>query len=389
MNSQSPLPEIDFLLVGQDKEVLEQDARVLQQAGHKNIRVVLTGIEGRHVLKNSRVRFVITDLQMRCMNGIELLKLIRRTPGLSDIPVLIISDNRQKEMILYAIDEMVDGYLATPYSGKDLLQAINNIHKRKKLTALQQEIRRARHFILGKNYEKAVDKAKEVLAQDKNNSEALFILSEGYYWLRELDKAKQMLNMYLKQNPASGKGTHLLSKVCRLDGACGDAFGLLLKAHKENPLNIDLTIDLGKFYLEMDMEAKAREVFAEVMSSGPTDLNLIKMGKAFLKKGRLEDAAGYLDKTVQPLPETAFIFAQLGQKLEEAGSLEASVRQFNKCLELVPDHPEYLVKLAEVYGRLGDAAKANEVLEQCLMSHPGHEQAKKLLETAARERHDR
>ncbi|MCJ7601947.1 MAG: response regulator, partial [Desulfobulbaceae bacterium] len=205
MNRQSQMQEIDFLLVGQHQEILNQDARVLREGGHENIRIVLTGIEARHVLKNSRVRFVITDLQMPCMNGIELLKLIRRTPGLSDIPVLIISDNRQKEMILYAIDEMVDGYLATPYNGEDLLQAINSIHKRKKLTALQNEIRLARHLILAKNYEKGIDKAKAVLSYDKNNSEALFILSEGYYWLRELDKAKQFLKMYLKENPASSK----------------------------------------------------------------------------------------------------------------------------------------------------------------------------------------
>jgi len=384
MNSQSQMQELDFLLVGQDKEVLEQDARVLQQAGHKNILIVRSGIEARHVLKNSRVRFVITDLQMPCMNGIELLRLIRRTPGLFDIPVLIISDNRQKETILYAIDEMVDGYLATPYRAEDLRQSINNIHKRRKLTALQNELRLARHLILVKNYEKAIDKAKGVLAQDKNNSDALFVLSEAYYWQQELDKAKHFLNMYLKENPASGKGMHLLSKVCRLDGAYGDAFGLLLKAHKENPLNLDLAIDLGKFYLEMDMEDKSREIFAAVMSAGPTDLNLIKMGKAFLKKDRPEDAAAYLDETVQPLPETAFIFAQLGQKLGDAGNLEAAVRQFRKCLELVPDHPEYLVKLAEIYLQQGNVAQAKETLEQCLRSHPGHEQARKFLEPIAR-----
>jgi len=378
------MPEIDFLLVGHKQEVLDEDARVLRQAGHENICTVLTGIEARHVLKNSRVRFVITDLQMPCMNGIELLKLIRRTPGLSDIPVLIISDNRQREMILYAIDEMVDGYLATPYNGDDLLQAINKIHKRKQLTALQNELRLARHLILGKNYEKAIEKAKGILAHDLNNSDALFILSEGYYWLRELDKAKQFLNMYLKGNPASGKGAHLLSKVCRLDGACGDAFGLLLKAHKENPLNVDLTIDLGKFYLEMDMEEKAQEVFREVMSSGPTDLNLIKIGKAFLKKGRLEDSAAYLDKTVQPLPETVFVFAHLAQKLEDAANLSAAVKQFKKCLELVPDHPDYLVKLGEIYLKQGEVAKAKEVLEQCLKCHPANEQAKKLLVHVAR-----
>ncbi|MBI5557349.1 MAG: tetratricopeptide repeat protein [Deltaproteobacteria bacterium] len=353
MTTHSLKQEIDFLLVGRNQEILERDAQILQETGYGNIRIVRSGIEARNLLKDMNVHFVVTEWRMPCMNGIELLRLIRRTSGLSDIPVLMTSDNRHRDMVLYAIDEMVDGYLAMPYSREDLLHAVSAVRKRKQLSPLQAGIRQARHFVLLKNYDKAIEKAKEILGHDPKNTDALFVLSESYYWLRDLDKAKQFLKAYLQENPASGKGMHLLSKVCRLDGQSGDAFGLLLKAHKENPLNIDLTIDLGKFYLEMNMEDNAREIFNLVMSSEPTDLNLIKIGKALLKKGRAEEAAQYLDKTVHPLPETVYIFAQLAEMLEKGGNHEASARQFKRCLALVPDHPEYLVRLGEVLARQG------------------------------------
>ena len=377
--------EIDFLLVGQNEETLLRDAHVLQEAGHKNVLIAHAGLEARNILRTSRVHFVITELRMSRMSGLELLKLIRRTPGLSEIPVLLTSENRQKEMVLHAIDEMVDGYLAKPYSGEDLLHAVNTVVKKRTLSPPKSRIRQARLYLLLKNYDKAIETAKEVLYHDKNNSDAFFILSESYYWLREFDKARHFLEMYLKENPASAKGMHLLSKVCRLHGACGDAFGILIKAHRENPLNIDLTIDLGKFYLEMSMEDKARELFNQVMASEPTDLNLIKIGKAFLKKDSLQDAALYLDKAVQPLPETAYVFAHFAQLLENSGDHEASARQYEKCLQLVPGHPEYLVRLGEVLLKQGERGKAQAVLSQCLQNNPENEQAAKFLEQAGRE----
>lgn len=375
--------EINVLLVGRNQETLLRDARVLQEAGHQHVVIAHAGLEARNILRTSRVHFVIAELRMSPMSGLELLKLIRRTPGLSEIPVLLTSENRQKEMVLHAIDEMVDGYLAKPYSGEDLLHAVNAVVKRRTLSPPQSRIRQARQHLLLKNYDKAVETAKEVLYHDKNNSDAFFILSESYYWLQEFDKARHFLQMYLKEKPASGKGMHLLSKVCRLHGECGDAFGILVKAHRENPLNIDLTIDLGKFYLEMNMEEKARELFNQVMASEPTDLNLIKIGKALLKKGSLADAAGYLDKTVQPLPETAYVFARFAQLLENSGDYEASARQYEKCLQLVPGHPEYLARLGEVSAKQGERGKAQAVPAQGRQTDPDREQEAKLPEEAA------
>ena len=384
MNDNQPQSEgIDFLLVGVNQETLDRDVSVLQQAGHADIRTVHSGVEARNVLKRGQVHFVITEMNLPAMNGLELLRLIRRTPGLSDLPVLMTSDSRNKEVVLYAVDEMVDGYLATPYTGDDLLKAIHGIVARRKNASLhQQMLRKARRLVLAKNYDKAITISKEVLARDVNNSDALFVLSEAYFHLHQPDRSRQFLEMYLGKQPSSSKGTHLLSKVCRLDGSHGDAFTLLLKAHKENPLNIDLAIALGKFYLDMEMEENAQQIFNQILASEPTDLNLIKIGKAFLKKNRVTDAALYLQKTVDPLPETAFVFAQFAEMLQKNGNLAESAVQYEKCLQLVPDHPEYLFRLGELYLTLGELDKARLLCLEWLKRQPEAEEAKKLFALA-------
>ncbi len=376
----APTQEMDFLLVGVNQETLDRDAEILRQAGHVAVRLAHSGVEARSLMKSASIHFVITEMNMPAMNGLELLRLIRRTVGLSDLPVLLTSDNRNKDMVLYAVDELADGYLAVPYSGEDLLKSVNAILQRRKNAALcQQMVRRARNLLLAKKYDQAAQLGREVLAQEQTNSDALFVLSEAYFHLRQNDRARQFLKQYLARNPGSGKGAHLLAKVCRLDGCQGDAFSLLVKAHKENSLNTDLAIDLGKLYLDMEMEDSARQIFDRIFSSKPTDLNLIKIGKAFLKRGRLAEATPYLDRTVDPLPETVYVFAQFAEALEKSGKLAEAAAQYEKCLKLVPDHSGYLFRLGELLHRQGEVERARTLCLDWLKRQPEEAAAKRLF----------
>lgn len=103
------------------------------------------------------------------------------------------------------------------------------------------------------------------------------------------------------------------------ENQCGDAIALLTKANLRYPGNLDLKIDLGKLYLSLGMEEQAREQFEAVMLKNPSDINLIKMGKAFLVRGNLKDAATFLDQAEQPIPEAATIFTRFAAALENSG----------------------------------------------------------------------
>lgn len=380
MDRRPIMQDIDFLLVGQDHEALGRMENLFRKAGYPGVQVADGGVAARNVLITKRVHFVIAELDMPHMNGLELLKFVRRIPHLADIPVLLISNVRNKELVFQAIEELVDGYLADPYSNEDLLCAVIKIQqKRKHLSAVQKEIRQARHFFLRRRYDAAIEAAKRILARDKDNSNALYIISESYYRLRDLDRAKQFLKALLSKNASSSKVLHLLSKVCRLDGECGDAFSYLSKATMQNQHDLELKIDLGKFYLEMGQEEKAREIFESVRAREPTDLNLIKIGKTFLKKNQTEEAGRYLDSAVQPLPETAYVFARYAEQLGDAGKNQESAAQYEKCLQLIPDHPDYQLSLSRSYIKQGKREEARKILEQCRSRHPHMTEAEDLL----------
>lgn len=373
---------IDFLFAGETEEAFARDVELLQRAGYRRVQFVEGAVKARSILRRIPVDFVIAELAMAGMNGMELLKLIRRNPALVDLPVLLISADKHKEMVLYAIEEQVDGYLVRPYSGEDLLCSLIKIQlQRKNMTPLQEKLRLARQTFLDQRYELCAAMAKEILLAEVENGEALYLLSESYYRLRDLEKAKKYLEVLLRLQPHSAKAMHLLSKVSRADTRAGDAFSYLLSAHNQNPLNVELTIDLGKLYLEMGMAEKAEEVFASVMAANPTDLNLVKMGRAYLKRGELAAARGYLEQAVQPLPELVYIFRELGEKLWSAGELAAAAAQYERCRKLAPHDPEVVVALAKLHKSLGAEEAAREVLWQFLQEHPGEAPVAEFLQS--------
>nr|MBF0221876.1 response regulator [Desulfobulbaceae bacterium] len=371
--------KVDFLIVGQSVETFKNDIALLQKAGYRNVQFADDGILANNTLTSSHVGFVISELEMPNMNGIEFLKLIRRHPFFMATPFLLVSKDKQMDMIKYALDELADGYLLTPYSGEEFLCAIIRIQQKiSSLSNLQVMIRKARIQFLKREYDKSIAIVNEILSHEPENIEALLILSECLYRQRNVEAARKHLKFILKKFSHNCKALHLLSKLCQFESDCGDAFTYLTSAQRQTPLNKDLQIDLGKFYLETGMDEKADEVFNDILSSSPTDFNLIKIGKALLKKNRLEDASKFLDKTVRPLPGTAYIFKMYADLLEKEGNSDAQIEQLQKCVSLSPGNPDYSISLANVLKSVGRSPEAQNILKNYLTIDPENETVKSM-----------
>jgi len=63
---------------------------------------------------------VVTDIVMPDMDGVELLKTLRQSPGTRSIPVLLISGRAPEEQRIEGFEEGADGFLAKPYTEREL-----------------------------------------------------------------------------------------------------------------------------------------------------------------------------------------------------------------------------------------------------------------------------
>jgi PAS domain S-box-containing protein len=102
--------------------------------------VASDGAQALRAVMNIRPDLVITDVVMPSLNGIELLKTLRTTPGFETIPVLLISGHAPDELRIEGFKEGADGYLTKPYNERELRVRVRSMLRASQLRT--QSVRR-------------------------------------------------------------------------------------------------------------------------------------------------------------------------------------------------------------------------------------------------------
>jgi len=82
------------------------------------------------LLKTGKFDFLVTDWNMPGMTGIELLKEVRKTSEIADIPVLMVTAEQKREQIVEAAQAGVNGYIVKPFTATTLKEKIDKIFER-------------------------------------------------------------------------------------------------------------------------------------------------------------------------------------------------------------------------------------------------------------------
>ena len=88
-----------------------------------------TGTEALLAIVRRKPALVVTDIVMPDMDGLELLKMLRQTPGTEQIPVLLISGRAADEQRITGFQEGADAFLPKPYTERELRAVIGSMLK--------------------------------------------------------------------------------------------------------------------------------------------------------------------------------------------------------------------------------------------------------------------
>lgn len=112
------------LVVDDSLTVRELERKLLSHRGY-TVRVAVDGMDGWNALRSEPFDLVVTDIDMPRMDGIELVTLIRKTPQLKAIPVMIVSYKDRQEDRQRGLEAGADYYLAkASFHDETLLQAV-------------------------------------------------------------------------------------------------------------------------------------------------------------------------------------------------------------------------------------------------------------------------
>ena len=105
-----------FLVVDDFSTMRRVVRGLLKEMGHENVEEAEDGVAALAKLKSQPFDFVICDIGMPIMSGIDLLKAVRTDATLRHLPMLMVTAEARKEDIVLAVQCGAAGYLVKPFT---------------------------------------------------------------------------------------------------------------------------------------------------------------------------------------------------------------------------------------------------------------------------------
>jgi two-component system, chemotaxis family, chemotaxis protein CheY len=119
------------ILVVDDFSTMRRIVRnVLKQLGFENAEEAEDGSQAFAMLKGGGFGFVVADWNMPNMDGLELLKSVRKDPALKDLPFLMVTAEAEKDKVIAAIQAGVNSYIVKPFTAEVFKEKMDRIFEK-------------------------------------------------------------------------------------------------------------------------------------------------------------------------------------------------------------------------------------------------------------------
>ena len=108
-NDEKILKHLKILYVEDEEDILKFASMVLEDYVDK-LFVARNGKDALEILKQENIDLVITDILMPKLNGIDLIKEIRKNP-LLEVAIIVVTAHTETHYLLDCIELRVDGYI--------------------------------------------------------------------------------------------------------------------------------------------------------------------------------------------------------------------------------------------------------------------------------------
>lgn len=116
------------LLLAEDEKDLSKALVAILEHNHYSVDAVYDGEEALAYLEGGNYDGVILDIMMPKMDGITVLKTIRRQGN--SVPVLMLTAKSEVDDRVLGLDSGADDYLSKPFDMKELLARIRSVTRR-------------------------------------------------------------------------------------------------------------------------------------------------------------------------------------------------------------------------------------------------------------------
>lgn len=132
------MAQLTVLTIDDEEHILELLKYNLEKNGF-NVIQALSGEEGLKLLENNEVDMIILDLMLPGIDGLDVLRRIRATRKLLDVPVIMLTAKSEEIDTVLGLEMGADDYIGKPFGSHELIARIKAVVRRSnKLEAIQE-----------------------------------------------------------------------------------------------------------------------------------------------------------------------------------------------------------------------------------------------------------
>jgi two-component system, chemotaxis family, chemotaxis protein CheY len=117
-----------ILTVDDSASVRQMVCFTLQKAGYE-VAEAVDGRDGIDKAGSGKFELIVTDLNMPNVDGIQLITAVRKLPGYSFVPILMLSTESQAEKKDAGRKAGATGWIVKPFNAEQLVAAVQKLVK--------------------------------------------------------------------------------------------------------------------------------------------------------------------------------------------------------------------------------------------------------------------
>ncbi len=343
----------------------------------KVLHTAENGMEGLNILHSVNIDLAIIDWKMPIMSGADLLENIRQDRLLRDIPVLMVTGESEKDIVLDVAEIEVNGYLIKPLTPavlenkiKTIIDHINNpdmatIH-----------ISKARGFEEQDDLPSALKHMQQAVKLKPGASRVLRNLGLLYQKTGDDDLTKKCFLKAAEVNPIDAVTRHLLAEIFWKEKDYLKAGQYYLEVLALTRKFSDRALFLSQTLLKKNLNSLAKQLFAKIISTSVKALPVKeKIADICMEHGELEYSNTLFQNLVKELPSQFDLVYKAGVVCEMMEDIDKALEHFLIVDQHLINHIEVKLKLAQIYYDRKKTIKADAYLNQILRENPENEEA--------------
>jgi len=343
----------------------------------KMLRFAENGKEGLEVLKTTPCDLVIIDWNMPVMNGFQMLDFLKKDKILRDLPVMMVTAENERDIVLEVAESEIDGYLLKPLTleslDKRIRSVVDNANNPDKASLHMLKVRELEEE---ENYVEAIEQTRLALIYKPSASKILRKLGLLHFKIGKPGIGEKCLQKAKSVNQQDTITRDHLANFYLEKKDYEKAARIYLEILSLSTRYFDEAMDLGEKLMIRGYKPQAIEIFSKVLGKSRRSNALKeKVIDICLENKEYDYPKKLLHLFIQENPSNDDLLYKAGLVYKDTGDSDKALEYFTKVDSHKNGHIPAKLQIARIYYLNKKILRADDYLNQILRIDPKNKEA--------------